>query len=68
MIDAAPGLNLAGLLLLFVCFELNRPLTNGEYLLILHILVFVDGVNDCFDKILNFSFGTLAEAFVLVVN
>lgn len=55
-------------MLLFVGLELNWLLANGEYLLILHILVLVEGVYDSFYEVLDLCLWALANIGLLVVD
>jgi hypothetical protein len=55
-------------MLLFVCLELNWLLANGKYLLVLHILVLVEGVYDCFYVVLDLSLRALTNISLLVVD
>ena len=56
LIDAAPGLYMAGLRLSFTSHKCNGPFTDYEHLLILHFIVFIDSMQDCFDIILYLCF------------
>lgn len=55
-------------MLLFVGLELNWLLANGEYLLVLHILVLVEGVYDSFYEVLDLCLWALANIGLLVVD
>ena len=55
-------------MLLFVGLELNWLLTNSEYLLVLHILVLVEGVNDSFYVVLDLCLWALTGVSLLVVD
>jgi hypothetical protein len=55
-------------MLLFVGFELNWLLANCKYLLILHILVLVEGVNNCLYEVLDLSLRALTNVGLLVID
>ena len=59
LIDAAPGLYMAGIRLSFISHTCNGPLTDYEHLLILHFIVFIDSMQDCLDIILYLCFRLL---------
>ncbi len=55
-------------MLLFVGLELYWLLTNGKYLLVLHILVLVFSVQDSFYVVLDLGLWALANISLLVVD
>lgn len=55
-------------MLLFIGLELNWLLANGEYLLVLHILVLVEGVYDSFYEVLDLCLWALTNVGLLVVD
>lgn len=68
LINAAPSLNFAGLLLLFISFELNGLFANSEHLFVLHILMLVHRVHNGFNEVLDLGLGTFTDVCLLVVD
>lgn len=68
LIDTAPSLDFTEFMLLFVGLELNWLLANSEYLLVLHILVLVESVNDSFYEVLDLCLWALTNIGLLVVD
>ena len=68
LINAAPSLNFAGLLLLFISFELNRLFANSKHLFVLHILMLVHRVHNGFNEVLDLGLGTFTDVCLLVVD
>ena len=68
LVDAAPRLDVAGLSLGFANFQLFRPLTDREHLLVLHAIFLVGSPKGRLDVVLDLSLGLLTLAVVLEVQ
>ena len=68
LVNAAPGLDVAGLRLGVLSLKVNRLLANHQHLLVLHFVTFMGSVQLCLDVVLDLGLGLLARVLVLEVK
>ena len=68
LVDAAPRLDVALLLLLVFLDEFDGLFTDDQHLFKLHLLALVDGVEDRLDVVLDLSLGLFSALLVLEVD
>ena len=68
LIDATQGLDVALLLLEFVCLEFSGFLSDDQHLLVLHFVPSVHSINHSFNRVFYFSFGFFTAVLVFEVD